>query len=110
MHAAGSKSVREQNLVKKSLSDPMRMSTALHAAAYMRWVEMRKGVSPSQSDMQRYIKGWLDADGYAYDSDDLKMIDLLALSLNIDMVHTFITDSASSRVSSRKSVSSINSL
>jgi hypothetical protein len=83
----------EQNLVKKSLSDPVRMSTALHAAAYMRWVETRKGVSPSQSDMQRYIRGWLDADGYAHEPDDLKMIDILALSLNIDMVHTFITES-----------------
>ena len=77
----------------KPLSDEVRMSIALQAAAYMRWMETRKGVSPSQSDMRRYIRGWLDAEGYVYSSEDFKVIDILALGMNIDMVHTFITES-----------------
>jgi hypothetical protein len=58
----------------------------------MRWVETRKGVLPSQQDTLQYIRGLLDADGYTYGDRDPEMIEILALSSNIDLVRTFIIE------------------
>jgi hypothetical protein len=76
----------------KTLSDPMRMFVGLQAAAYMRWVETRKGASPSSHDTQRFIQGLLDNDRFSYESNDLQMIELLALATDLDLVHAFIRD------------------
>lgn len=68
------------------------MLTAMHAAAYMRWVETRKGVSPLARDTQRFIQGLLDIKGVAYSPDDLQEIEILALAADLDAVHAFIKD------------------
>jgi hypothetical protein len=75
--------------VPKVLTEPARLVLALHAAAYIRWVETRKGKSPQSSDVHLYIRGLLDEKGFSYDPDEPLMIDLLALSLDIDAVHDF---------------------
>jgi hypothetical protein len=68
------------------------MLAALHAAAYMRWVETRKFASPSAHDTQRFIQGLLDVGGFAYEPDEPQMIEILGLAANLDMVHAFIKE------------------
>jgi hypothetical protein len=62
----------------------------LYAAAYMRWVETRKGVSPNQQDTLQYIRGLLGVN--VWTDDDLKMIEALAQASNPDEVHAFIIE------------------
>ena len=75
---------------KRVLTEPLRALTALHAAAYMRWVETRKGASPSSHDTQRFVQGLLDNEGFAYGPDEPQIIEILALASNLDLVHDFI--------------------
>lgn len=77
-------------MAQKTLSDRARMSIALNAAAYMRWVETRKGRSPTAAMAQQFIKGTLSTEGYSYSRDEPETIESLALSLNVDMVEAFI--------------------
>lgn len=76
-----------------TLTDPARLIIALKVAGYMRWFETRKGVSPTSQMMQLFIQGLLDEDGYCYDVDEPKRIDILALTLNVGMVEEFIKGS-----------------
>jgi hypothetical protein len=76
----------------KPLTEPLRMLAALYAASYMRWNEIRFGKSPTAQQTQRFIKGLLDVDGVSYATDDPQMIEILALTLNVDMVETFIKE------------------
>jgi hypothetical protein len=80
-------------MAAKPLTDPARMLTALQAAAYMRWVEVRKRQSPSPEMVQQAIRGILDGEGFSYKPDEPQMIEILALSLNVDMVENFIRQS-----------------
>jgi hypothetical protein len=41
---------------------------------------------------QSAIRGWLDREGISYGDDEPQMIELLALSLNADVVSQFIKD------------------
>jgi len=66
------------------------MFVALQAAAYMRWVETRKGAPPTADDAQRFIQGLLDADDVSYELDDPQMIELLTLAVDLDEVDAFI--------------------
>jgi hypothetical protein len=75
---------------KRVLTEPLRALTALHAAAYMRWVETRKGVSPSPTDTQKFVQCLLDSEGFTYEPDEPQIIEILALASNIDLVHDFI--------------------
>jgi len=59
----------------------------------MRWVETRKGASPSVHDTQRYIQGLLDVEGFTYDANEPQIIELSALALDLDKVHAFIKES-----------------
>jgi hypothetical protein len=80
-------------MARKALSDRSRMAVALDAAAYMRWVETRKGQSPTADMTEQFIKGSLDREGYSYDSEEIQLIEILALSIKIDVVETFIEQS-----------------
>lgn len=75
----------------KPLNEPFRMLVALQAAAYMRWVETRKASLATAEDTQRFIQGLLDADDFFYEPDDPRMIELLALDVNLDDVDAFIS-------------------
>jgi hypothetical protein len=79
-------------MVARILTEPLRLRAALHTAAYMRWVEVRKGASPSAHDTQRFIQGLLDVDRISYEPDEPQMIEILALALDLDRVHAFIRD------------------
>ena len=61
---------------KKSLTEKTRLVIALTAAGYMRWVETRKGHTPTSEMMQGYIAGQLDNEGFAYTPDDLQTIEI----------------------------------
>jgi len=80
------------NLMTRPLTEPMRMLVALYAAGYMRWNEVRRGKSPSAQQTQLFIKGLLDADGFSYALDDPQMIEILALTLDVDRVEAFIKE------------------
>jgi hypothetical protein len=75
----------------KPLTEPFRMLVALQAAAYIRWVETRKGAPPTADDTQRFIQGLLDADDFSYELEDPQMIELLALAVKLDEVDAFIS-------------------
>jgi hypothetical protein len=82
----------ERQLGRKPLTEPLRIVAALHAAAYMRWIETRKGQSATARDVRRFIEGLLDTERLFYDADEPQRIEILALSLNLDMVHAFISE------------------
>jgi hypothetical protein len=73
-----------------ALTEPARFLTALHAASYMRWVETRKGRTPAANEIQLYVRGLLDSQGFSYEADDPRTIEILALTINFDVVHSFI--------------------
>jgi hypothetical protein len=77
------------------IDDRARMAVASEAAAYMRWVETRKGQSSTPAMTQQYVKGALDRAGYSYDADEPQIIEVLALSLHAAIVEQFIKDSRS---------------
>src|SRR5258708_7277824 len=77
--------------LKRPLTEQDRVAAALETAAYMRWVETREKRSPADTAVDLYIKGILDRKHLKTTSDDLKMIAVLALSTNLDLVHAFIT-------------------
>jgi hypothetical protein len=76
---------------KRALTEQGRAAAALEAAAYMRWVETRQKRSPDDSAVDLYIKGVLDRKHLKATPDDIKLIAILALSMNIDLVHAFIS-------------------
>jgi hypothetical protein len=78
--------------MKKSVTDEDRVIIGLNAAAYMRWVETRKGASPPAQAIQGFIKGFLDADGFAYAADEPKRIEILALAFDAETVQAFIKE------------------
>ena len=75
----------------RTLFDQERTAAALEAAAYMRWVETRERRSPTDEEVDLWVKGSLDRDGFAFDSEEVKVSAILALRMNIDLVHAFIT-------------------
>jgi hypothetical protein len=76
---------------KRALTEQERIAAALEAAAYMRWVETRQKRSPDDNAVDLYIKGVLDRKHLKSTPEDLKIIAILALSMNIDLVHAFIS-------------------
>lgn len=68
------------------------MTVALTAAAYMRWVQIREGTTPSAQMTQSAIKGFLDQGGFSYEANDLQTIEILAISLSLDTVEAFIQE------------------
>ena len=71
-------------------SDQTRTAAALEAAGYMRWVETRQRRSATDEEVDLWIEGSLDRDGFALNAKEVKMITILELSMNIDLVHSFI--------------------
>jgi hypothetical protein len=55
-------------------------------------VETRKGEPPSQQDTLKFIRGLLDVEGLTYGPYEPRMIELLALASNIDVVNAFIIE------------------
>lgn len=51
-------------------------------------------MSPLASDIRRYIEGFLDVNQIAYEADEPEMIDVLALTINIEVVEAFIKDNS----------------
>ena len=79
-------------MAQKTLTDSARMTVALTAAAYMRWVEIREGTTPSAQMTQSAIKGFLDQGGFSYEANDPQTIEISALSLSLDTVEAFIQE------------------
>jgi hypothetical protein len=77
----------------KIINDRVRVIVGLNAAAFMCWVETRKGKTPSSHDIQQYIKGQLDAEGFTYDADEPKIIELVAIATSSDTVDRYIKES-----------------
>jgi hypothetical protein len=77
----------------RTVNDRTRMSVGLVAAAYMRWVETRNGQPPTSEMTQAFISGTLDDEGYRYDVDEPLRIELVALTVQIDVVEAFIKQS-----------------
>ena len=67
------------------------ITASIISTCYMRWVETREKRSPADTAVDLYIKGILDRKHLKTTSDDLRMIAVLALSTNLDLVHAFIT-------------------
>ena len=56
----------------------------------MRWVETRQHRSATDEEVDSWIRGSLDRDGFASNVEEVKVIAILALTMNIDLVHSFI--------------------
>lgn len=84
---------RDQAMAKKVVTDRVRGIISLNAAAYMRWVETRKGVTPSAHDIQQYVRGALDEEGFSYDADEPQTIELLAIAWKVEVVDAYIKQS-----------------
>lgn len=92
VHGGSATIKNAETLTKKPVTDLDRLTIGLNAAAYMCWVETRKGASPSAHETQGFIKGFLDAEGFAYAADEPRIIELSALAFDIDKVHAFIKE------------------
>lgn len=75
---------------KRALTDQDQMLAALEAAAYMRWVETRQNNSPTDRAVDLYISGILDRERLNVTTNDVKTIAILALTMNMDLVHSYI--------------------
>jgi hypothetical protein len=75
---------------KRVLTEQDRIAIAVEAAAYVRWVETRQKKSPSDEAVDLYIKGALDRERLKGVANDVKMIAILALTMNVDLVHSYI--------------------
>jgi len=77
---------------KKFVTDLDRAIIGVNAAAYMRWVETRKGVSPSSQETQGFVRGFLNTEGFTYTADEPGIIELSALASDVDTVDAFIKE------------------
>ena len=77
---------------KKFVTDLDRAIIGVNAAAYMRWVETRKGVSPSSQETQGFVRGFLNTEGFTYTADEPGIIELSALACDVDTVDAFIKE------------------
>jgi hypothetical protein len=72
--------------MRKTLNDRTRSIFGLEAACFIHWVETRKKATPAQDDIDRWIQGALDREGFAYTPDDIQMIAILGLCTSREAV------------------------
>ena len=65
------------------------MSIALRAAAYLRWVELRKNRTPGHQERHEWIAGLLDAEELSSLDSEVLIIDSLSLTLDPGGVEAF---------------------
>ena|SRR6476659_912241 len=76
-------------MTKKVLTEKVRASMALYAAAYMRWLQTRERRTPLPQEIYGYIEGLCDTEGFARESQDVEIIAALALTFDREAVNAF---------------------
>src|SRR5436309_3459734 len=72
-------------------TDRQRVAIALRAAAYMRWIETRQQRTPGPKERDAWIGGLLEAEGLDACKDEIYLTELLALTMDIEVVEHFIS-------------------
>ncbi len=74
---------------KPEPTDQQRMSIALRAGAYVRWVELRKQRTPSHDERGEWIAGLLDGEDLSSIDNEVHIIDSISLTLDPGGVEAF---------------------
>ena len=82
-------------MTKKAITEKARASLGLYTAADVRWLQTRERRLPSPQEVYGYIEGLCDTEGYARESQDVKIIAALALTFDLEVIHASARDSGS---------------